>query len=167
MPRLFSYIVRYDDGAAPNPFWDVCTLVICKPVIRRTARKEDWIVGTGGKNSDSGDTTGRVIYAMRITEEALTLKQYDEHCRRNLEKKIPDWNSTDLPRKYGDCIYDFSTTPPTLRPSCHGEGNVNTDMAGLHALMSKEFYYFGRNALRLPEHLLPIVKSGRGLVPPA
>jgi hypothetical protein len=162
MARLFSYVVRWDDGAAPNPFWDLCSLVICKPVIRRTAAKEDWILGTGGKNSDCGDTTGRVIYAMRITEEVLTHASYDEFCRRHLPKKIPDWNSSDLRRKYGDCIYDFSTSPPTLRPSCHDSGNVKKDMAGRCALLSKEFYYFGKNSVPLPASLTPVVKSGQG-----
>jgi hypothetical protein len=162
MSRLFSYVVRWDDGAAPNPFWDVCSLVICKPVVRRTAAKEDWILGTGGKNSDCGDTTGRVIYAMRITEDVMTLAQYDEHCRRHLPLKLPKWKSTDLREKYGDCIYDFSTSPPTLRPSCHNAGNVEKDLAGRCALLSSEFYYFGKNAVPLPKSLLPVVKDGQG-----
>ena len=43
MTKLYSYCLPYDDGAAPNPFWGTCTLVICKPAIRRTARVGDWI----------------------------------------------------------------------------------------------------------------------------
>lgn len=35
MPTLYTYCIPYDDGAAPNPYWGICTLVICKPVIRR------------------------------------------------------------------------------------------------------------------------------------
>ena len=46
MPNLFSYVLRYDDGAAPNPFWGTCTLAICKPAIRRKANLGDWVVGT-------------------------------------------------------------------------------------------------------------------------
>jgi len=38
---LYSYTVRYDDGAAPNPFNGMCTLAICKPAIRRTAAPGD------------------------------------------------------------------------------------------------------------------------------
>jgi hypothetical protein len=41
MKKLYSYCIPVDDGAAPNPFWDICTLVICKPVIRRTAQIGD------------------------------------------------------------------------------------------------------------------------------
>ncbi|WP_442940102.1 hypothetical protein [Nostoc sp.] len=35
--RLFSYCLTCDSGAAPNPFWELCTLAICKPRIRRVA----------------------------------------------------------------------------------------------------------------------------------
>lgn len=39
--NIYSYVLRTDDGAAPNPFWGTCTLTICKPVIRRTAHIGD------------------------------------------------------------------------------------------------------------------------------
>ena len=38
MTRLFTYCILVDDGAAPNLFWGVCTLAICKPAIRRAAQ---------------------------------------------------------------------------------------------------------------------------------
>ena len=50
-PTLFTYCIPIDDGAAPNPYWGICTLVICKPVIRRVANVGDWVVGIGSKNS--------------------------------------------------------------------------------------------------------------------
>ena len=62
--RLFTYIIVHDTGFAPNPFWRYCTLACCKPVIRRTAAKGDWIVGISPKNSGN-----RLIYAMKVTEE--------------------------------------------------------------------------------------------------
>lgn len=40
-PTLFSYCIRFDDEAAPNPFWSFCVLTICKPVIRRVAKMGD------------------------------------------------------------------------------------------------------------------------------
>ena len=45
--KLYTYCLRYDDGAAPNPYWGVCTLVICKPAIRRSAEPGDWVVVFG------------------------------------------------------------------------------------------------------------------------
>lgn len=32
---LFSYIVRWDHGFAPNPFHGICSLATCKPGIRK------------------------------------------------------------------------------------------------------------------------------------
>ncbi len=66
---LFSYCIPYDDGAAPNPFWGLCTLAICKPGIRRVAKEGDWVVGTGSVNSPAGDASGKVVYAMRVTQK--------------------------------------------------------------------------------------------------
>jgi len=50
MTKIYSYIIRVDDGAAPNPYGDICTLTICKPKIRKAADEGDWIIGTGSKN---------------------------------------------------------------------------------------------------------------------
>jgi len=161
VPLLYSYCIPYDDGAAPNPFWGICTLVICKPVIRRAAEVGDWVAGTGSKNSPVGDTSGHLVYAMRV-EKKLTMKQYDEHCRTVLLDKIPDWRSSDPQRRVGDSIYDFSTFGPVLRPSVHSPGNYATDLGGRLALLSSEYYYFGKGAVRLPEHLLPIVRQEQG-----
>jgi len=61
MNRLYSYTIPIDDGAAPNPFWGTCTLAICKPAIRRTAKVGNWVVGLGSKNAPSGDLSGKVV----------------------------------------------------------------------------------------------------------
>src|SRR5262249_55154673 len=61
-PTLFSYCIPYDFGSAPNPFWGLCTLAICKPDIRRTANVGDWVVGTGSAVSPIGNISGKVVY---------------------------------------------------------------------------------------------------------
>lgn len=158
---LFSYCIPFDDGAAPNPFWGVCTLVICKPEIRRIAKRDDWVVGTGSVNSPVGNTAGHVVYAMRITDK-MPIPAYDNWCRKKLPDKIPDLTSQDLRRRVGDCIYDFSTIAGTLRPSVHAEANRATDLRGRFVLLSDDFYYFGKKSVLLPEDLLAIVKQGQG-----
>ena len=65
-PSLFSYCLRYDAGAAPNPFWDICTLTICKPVIRRTAKRGDWVIGIGSREFKEIYITKSIVYAMEI-----------------------------------------------------------------------------------------------------
>jgi Nucleotide modification associated domain 2 len=95
---LYSYCLRYDDGAAPNPYWGVCTVVICKPAIRRTAHVGDWVVGLGAVSSPIGDISGQVVYAMRVTS-VMSMRQYDDHCQKLLSGKIPDWNNRDFRRR--------------------------------------------------------------------
>jgi hypothetical protein len=93
--NLFTYCIPYDDGAAPNPFWGLCTLTICKPAIRRTTSVGDWIVGTGSKNvKGHGDLSNKLVYAMKVTDKK-TLKDYGLYCKENFPNKMPDWVSKD------------------------------------------------------------------------
>ncbi len=161
MFTLFSYCIPYDDGAAPNPFWGLCTLAICKPRIRRSANAGDWVVGTGSVVSPVGNVSGAVVYAMLVTQK-VTMKDYDRFTQSELPRKIPLVDSADLRRRFGDSIYDFSAPIPSLRPSVHGEENRSTDLSGGWVLLSNHFFYFGDRPVALPEALLGIVKQGQG-----
>ena len=79
MPRLFTYTIPIDDGAAPNPFSGMCSLAICKPGIRRVAQEDDWVAGLGSRNAPSGDLSERLVYAMRV-EKVLSLEEYDREA---------------------------------------------------------------------------------------
>jgi hypothetical protein len=161
MPRLFSYTIPIDDGAAPNPFHGMCSLAICKPAIRRVAEPEDWIAGLGSQNSPSGNLAGRLVYAMRV-DEILSLADYDKHARARWPHRIPNIASSDLVDRLGDCIYDFSSGRPVQRPSVHGQRNQALDLSGKNVLVSKHFYYFGSRAYLLPEHLRAICHQTQG-----
>lgn len=161
MVALFSYVVRHDDGAAPNPYWSVCSLAICKPKIRKKARLHDWIVGTGSKNSPVGDVSQHVVYAMKVTRR-ITMRDYDRIARTELPGKLPDWTNADFRRRVGDSIYDFSTTPATIRRSVHDERNRKKDLSGEYVMLSTHFWYFGERAVELPGDLRSIIKTGQG-----
>jgi hypothetical protein len=158
MPRLFSYCIPYDDGAAPNPFWGICTLNICKPVIRRNAEPNDWIVATG---SSRHGFEKKVVYAMEVTKK-LTMKEYYLECLSSYPNKIPDWNSNDMRKKVGDSIYDFSKRTPLVLESVHGLENRKHDLNGKFTLLSTNFYYFGSAPQELPKNLLEILRRGQG-----
>jgi hypothetical protein len=64
--KLYSYVIAADTGFAPNPFNNFCCLECCKPMIRKNANIDDWIVGTGSKRSVGND---KLVYAMKITEK--------------------------------------------------------------------------------------------------
>jgi hypothetical protein len=158
-PTLYTYCIPYDDGAAPNPFWGQCTLVICKPRIRKVARPGDWVVGTGVTNSVGGINS--VVYSMRVST-TLTMREYDAFTKARLPAKVPDWRNRDHRRRLGDSIYDFSHDPPGQRHGVHDADNMRTDLSGSNALLSDHFFYFGNNATELPTRLHAIVKSGQG-----
>lgn len=167
MARLYSYILRIDDGAAPNPFWGICTLTICKPAIRRTAQVGDWIIGTGSKNSklrdgNTYDLSDSIVYAMKITD-VKSLAEYDSFCRLHLKNKLPTWYTKDWRLRVGDCIYDYSEgANPKIRKGVHDEANKKKDLSGLHALLSNHFYYFGEEARTIPPALKSLIKRNQG-----
>jgi hypothetical protein len=160
--RLYSYCLRYDGGAGPNPYWGICTLVLCKPAIRRTAEIDDWIVGLGSANSPIGDISGYVVYAMKVTEK-MTMREYDQFCLTNYPKKIPDWRSRIYSRRMGDSLYDYSVgSIPKMRWGVHNKANEEHDLSGIYALISKHFYYFGDHPIKLPINLRPIIRDTQG-----
>ena len=161
MSTLFSYCIPFDNGAAPNPFWGVCTLVICKPAIRRAANVGDWIVGTGSSRSPIGDISGKVVYAMRVSQK-MTMWEYESYAQEYLPNKIPRRFDKDVRRHLGDAIYDFSSDPPEVRLSTHTDENRERDLRGKYALLSDYFFYFGDNPVQLPSELLEIAQQQQG-----
>lgn len=159
--KIYSYVVRYDDGAAPNPFWGFCTLAICKPVIRCVAEVGDWVIGTGSKENVGNN---KLIYAMKITEK-MRLEDYGRDKR--FKKKIPV--GREGIRSLGDNIYyrDKQNIIRQRFPSVHSDGcekkeTKSHDLSGKHVLISESgnFHYFGRRALIIPKSLLYLVKKG-------
>lgn len=161
MPTLFSYTIPYDDGAAPNPFNGMCSLAICKPGIRRIAKRGDWIAGLGSKDAPRGDLSGRLVYAMKV-ERVISMRDYDRFAPEHWPHRIPNIKSAALQDRLGDCIYDFSSSSPVQRPGVHDEGNRETDLSGENVLISWNFYYFGSCAIPLPDHLRPICHQTQG-----
>lgn len=141
-----SYVVRYDSGFAPNPFWGYCTLATCKPQIRSSAQVNDWIVGTG---SDSRKVRrgGHLVYAMRVTE-ILTTTEYWNDPR--FAKKKPNLHGS-YRQACGDNIYypkgdgtwgqlnsfhSMSDGTPNLK-------HIARDTGVQRVLVSDDFVYFG------------------------
>jgi hypothetical protein len=149
--RLFSYIVTHDTGFAPNPFWGYCTLANCKPVIRRTASTGDWIVGLSPKARGN-----KIIYAMEVQE----IVQFADYFRdKRFQGKKPDYSKDKIVFKCGDNIYEqLSNRSFRQLPSRHynHKGNIEDlnkkkhDLDGINVLISINFYYFGSNAINLP-----------------
>lgn len=159
---LYSYCILVDDGAAPNPFWGVCTLTICKPAIRRTAEVGDWVIGIGSKNVFGNNFAGKLVYAMQITE-IFSIKDYDAYCRKELYEKIPNTKSKDYRKNVGDCLYDYSgNNRGRLRHGAHTQASKRRDLSGENALLSDHFFYFGSNAVDIPQDFSILIRQGQG-----
>lgn len=157
---IYSYVITQDTGFAPNPFWGYCTIANCKPAIRRTANKGDWIVGLSTKSKGN-----KVVYAMEVNE-ILSFHEYFKDKR--FRKKRPDFSKEAVINKSGDNIYQpLSNNTFKQLQSLHSNGtkehikNKNHDLSGKNVLISTNFHYFGSKAVELPDELNEL-KVGRG-----
>ena len=155
--RLFTYKLTHDSGFAPNPFHDVLTLATCKPGIRRTKMKGDWIAGFSSKAL----STNAIKFGVEISPDALiylakvseTLEIHRYYLDSRFQCKIP--KDSDDP---GDNIYkplsDYPENKGTFEQldnlGDHGEGDMVHDLSGKNVLVCHEFYYFGRNGVDIP-----------------
>lgn len=140
---LFPYVMTDDNGSAPNPFHDLCTLALCMPMTRGAAQVGDYVVGLAGKRLRKGGDW-RVIYAMQVLE-AMTFDEY-WHDRRFRAKKPRGESGI---KALGD--------------------NVGTAVAGTdRVLVGEKFAYWGRepkpvptNLRFLPQEFEPLTPGGK------
>jgi len=151
--RLFTYTITHDTGLAPNPFFGICTLALCKPKIRSVATVNDWIAATGTEESGFGR---KLIYAMQVTS-IMTFEEYDNFCNAHLRNKIPNMRTLSIIDKVGDCQIGYSASQIIYRDGIHNEVQLRRDLDGRNVLLSDKFIYFGADAKELPDDLLPII----------
>lgn len=163
--RLYSYVVRYDSGFAPNPFFGWCTLATCKPTIRRTAQVGDWIVGTGSDDQQV-QRGNHLVYAMQVTE-TKAFEEYDADPRFQAKKP---YRRGSRKQSCGDNIYyrDATGKQWLQRDSFHSNADgsrradhVARDTGVNRVLVSNRFVYFGGTGPRIPKEL--IAADGRSL----
>ena len=63
-PDIFIYKMVTDNGGAPCVFRKLLSLAICKPKIRKSAKKGSLVFGFGGKRYQE-----RLIYIARVTDK--------------------------------------------------------------------------------------------------
>ena len=167
---LFSYVVRYDSGFAPNPFYGYCTLATCKAGIRKSARPGDWVVGTGSTEK-SIRRGGYLVYAMCVTKILCTVEYWNDP---RFQCKKPNVNRTWMTAS-GDNIYEClgSRSWRQLR-SYHSkidgspnERHIERDTKIQKILVSDHFVYFGGEGPKLPQKFRSkkdrnLVKDGPG-----
>jgi hypothetical protein len=158
---MYSHILRFDSGFAPNPFGGVCTLACCKPVLRRKSKLGDLILGVSSKRRGY-----RLVYAMEVGE-VMTFADYWSDPR--FARKRPDWSGTSRVDYCGDNCYEPIHSDQYLqRRSLHSKkdgtedvSHKKRDLGGKNVLISYRFWYFGQDAIELPQNLA-FLRTGRG-----
>jgi hypothetical protein len=163
----YSYKLEHDFGLAPNPFGGYCTLVVCKPDIRKNKNLQigDWIFGTGSAKLKNLD---HLIYAMQV-EEKITLEQYWDDPRFQYKKPVLNGSLVEM---YGDNFYHRSPetnkwiqedSAHTLDGGAINEEHLEADTGGQFALITKTFYYFGDAAFKISAQFQAICNQGRNI----
>jgi hypothetical protein len=151
---VWSYKISRDFGFAPNPFFGFCTVACCKPNIRQGAKVGDLVFGCAAKSLKIGET---LIFAMRV-EEKLTFDQYWEDSR--FLKRRPTF-SAGRARIYGDNIYHSDGAGHWTQEDSHhsldgggwNEENASRDLNSKFVLVSRDFSYWGNEAIEIVPHL--------------
>jgi hypothetical protein len=159
MGRLFLYVVDRDFGFAPNPFHGVCTLATCKARIRRSALVGDWVFGVGGSRLQA---TGRCIFAMRV-DRKITFDEYWGAAEFKVKRPVRNGSQIMM---LGDNIYHRSDSKsPWIQEDSHHSNldgtqnpdNIANDTLVNAVLISRHYYYFGREAPTVPQDLLDTI----------
>ncbi len=132
--KIFIYKLTCDNGGAPCVEDGLISLCICKPKIRTTAEKGNWIIGVGGKSV--AELKDRLIYVMRV-EKVISGKDY-------YSSGSEYWNRP-------DCIYEWTGKKYKFRNNAqyHSAEKLETDLGEpeeynrAFCLVSNCFAYFG------------------------
>ena len=154
--KLSAYIITVDSGFAPNPFGRYCTLVCCKPTIRRMAEKDDIIVGCA---STRAPKPGHLVYAMRV-KEVIPYQKYWRDPRFAPRKPS---RKTAISQR-GDNIWhqDSAGRWQVCPGACHDNSARERDTGGVNALVATEFFYLGRSAIPIPSRFARMLAQTQG-----
>ncbi len=155
--RIYRYIVRTDRGTAPNPFDGYCTLAICKPKIRKTARVGDWVVGFRSRRR------GEVLYAMQVAESLSFVEYWNDPRFRNRRpdrRKVP----TDNIYRPASSSDPDAETYDWVPNSVHSATQARRDLSGKRVVVATKFWYFGDQSQPIPPELLHLAPVTQGHV---
>ena len=159
--KFYKYVIPRDFGFAPNPYHGYCTLATCKPRIRSSANIGDWIAGYGASNSK---IKKKLIILMKVSE-IISFDEYWTDERFQIKKPLFNRSITFM---YGDNIYHQNDGKWCQEASHHSNEdgsinyeNLNRDTSINRVLISEEFFYFGSNAIDIPQKFNELIGFGR------
>ena len=149
--RIYTYVITYDSGAAPNFDPPLTTLAICKPKIRLKAQPGDAVLAFTGKRL-SPEPHG-VCWAGLITEK-LEFRSYWADSRFKSKRPAASVAPDNIYRPVGTNF--IQVTNPV-----HGPKDKNRDIGGRYVLLLDPRWYFGAYGPILPAHFGLRMTTGR------
>ncbi|NQE64535.1 hypothetical protein E1H18_4791 [Caulobacter sp. RHG1] len=139
MSRVWRYVLAADNGMAPCVHGGVLSLACCKPGIRKSAQRGDWVIGFMPKSYGRG----LVAWAGEV-DEVVKLGAYQKsHARR------PDA----IYRLDGHTTEGAEILTP-LRHDYHWDGvSRGRDKRGQNAVLFRRFWYWGGQPVAAPEEI--------------
>ena len=154
--EVYAYKMTNDSGFAPNPFFGKLTLATCKPGIRQSKKIGDYIAGFTSKELCGEKCLNRLIFLAKISD---IIPHFDYFNHPEFQEKIPK-NNKEFIYRAGDNIYKPLVDNPkswkdfeTIENFNHDDTQKEHDLSGINVLISEEFWYFGRNALKIAPEL--------------
>lgn len=151
MSRIWRYVLAHDTGMAPCLEGGTLTLACCKPDIRRSARRGEWVIGFAPKATGHG----RVAWVGQVAE-VLPLGEYEARFRGRRDA---------LYRSDGD-----DRLVPVQEIYHADQRSRQRDLRGRNALIFNPFWYWGRNTIAAPDAIASMAhyyvgQSARGSTP--
>lgn len=143
-PAIWRYVLASDTGLAPHILDGVCSLAVCKPMIRRYGRPGEWVMGFATAAESDGNPL--VKYVMYVTDKL----PFENYCRA--------WGG-----KRRDAFYRYDDDADGVwydngysdHDSSKGD-EERRDKGGRHVLVSTDFLHFGTKPRNLIFELMPI-----------
>ena len=141
--KIFIYKLVAENGGAPCVHKGMMSLCLCKPHIRQTAEKNDWIIGMGGRDKRLPELNDRLIYIMRVTDKIQGKDYY--------APKSKYWSRPDCVYKYDDGKYSWKKGS-----KYHSKSHLKNDLGEQDkyeralCLVGNHFVYFGNGEKKNP-----------------
>lgn len=159
MNKICSYIVKYDVGLAPNPFWGYCTLAVCTPNHQGAKLlKDDWIIGISPKEDGN-----RLVYLMQLTEQPMHFNQYYSDKRFQNKKPNKRGNYKEI---VGDNFYFLGENKIWKQHSTLLHNDIesfNQDTEYPYVFISKNFSYLGNKRIPLNKDYEKFIYARQGI----
>lgn len=153
----WTYVITTDRGGAPNFEPPATTLTLCKPQIRKFAKKGELVLAFNGKKLNP--TEPHSVRWASVVSDVIPLNDYWNDLRFEGKRPGRPRGLEELP----DNIYRPTAGGlERVQNETHTLADMARDVGGVNALVFKRHWCFGQSVAILPEHFDLRMTKGRG-----